>query len=77
MVTRVDRKSTETILQDVRHKMIGAVGTAVHCGLVPYKALVQIITDDNGHDCAAHAGIATDLEDSRTGGGSFESITVL
>jgi IS30 family transposase len=55
--TLVDGDSrSRTVLQPVRHKMADSVSTAVHCSLVPYKARVHTITDDNGRECAAHAG---------------------
>lgn len=62
LVTMVERKTRFTLAQGVANKDAGVVAAAVIATLGPHADRVKTITNDNGHEFAAHETIANALD---------------
>jgi IS30 family transposase len=61
-LTIVDRATSFTLIQTLKTKRASEVSKAIIAALMPYKAIVKTITNDNGKEFANHKEVAKKLE---------------
>lgn len=61
-LTIVDRVTSFTLIQTLKTKRASEVSKAIITALMPYKAIVKTITNDNGKEFANHKEVAKKLE---------------
>ena len=61
-LTIVDRATSFTLIQTLKTKKANEVSKALITALMPYKAIVRTITNDNGKEFANHKEVAKKLE---------------